>query len=103
MDRTGESDEEAVALRPDAVLVSLMRDVSQTHLVHSACQQLSTLGIRVFGAEPEGASRTGISEGSKRPACMSSRQIRVKSNPASSAMTNCPVGSEATMCTCGPS
>jgi hypothetical protein len=36
------------------VLVSLMRDVSQMHNVHSACQQLSSLGIRVFGAVVSG-------------------------------------------------
>jgi polysaccharide biosynthesis transport protein len=38
----------------DAVIVSLMRDVSQVHHVHAACQQLSTLGIRVFGAVVNG-------------------------------------------------
>ena len=38
----------------DAVLVSLMRDVSQMHNVHAACQQLATLGIRVFGAVVSG-------------------------------------------------
>src|SRR5262249_31667103 len=38
----------------DAVLISLMRDVSQVHHVHSACQQLTTLGIRVFGAVVNG-------------------------------------------------
>jgi capsular exopolysaccharide synthesis family protein len=38
----------------DAVIVSLMRDVSQVHHVHTACQQLSTLGIRVFGAVVNG-------------------------------------------------
>jgi capsular exopolysaccharide synthesis family protein len=38
----------------DAVIVSLMRDVSQMHNVHSACQQLTTLGIRVFGAVVSG-------------------------------------------------
>jgi polysaccharide biosynthesis transport protein len=38
----------------DAVIVSVMRDVSQMHHVHTACQQLSTLGIRVFGAVVNG-------------------------------------------------
>jgi Mrp family chromosome partitioning ATPase len=38
----------------DAVIVSLMRDVSQMHNVHTACQQLATLGIRVFGAVVSG-------------------------------------------------
>ena len=38
----------------DAVIVSLMRDVSQMHNVHAACQQLTTLGIRVFGAVVSG-------------------------------------------------
>jgi polysaccharide biosynthesis transport protein len=38
----------------DAVIVSLMRDVSQVHHVHTACQQLATLGIRIFGAVVNG-------------------------------------------------
>lgn len=38
----------------DAVIVSVMRDMSQVHHVHAACQQLSTLGIRVFGAVVNG-------------------------------------------------
>jgi capsular exopolysaccharide synthesis family protein len=38
----------------DAVIVSLMRDVSQMNNVHTACQQLTTLGIRVFGAVMSG-------------------------------------------------
>jgi capsular exopolysaccharide synthesis family protein len=38
----------------DAVILSLMRDVSQVHHVHTAYQQLSTLGIRVFGAVVNG-------------------------------------------------
>jgi capsular exopolysaccharide synthesis family protein len=38
----------------DAVIVSVMRDISQVHHVHAACQQLSTLGIRVFGAVVNG-------------------------------------------------
>ena len=37
-----------------AVIVSLMRDVSQMHNVHAACQQLTALGIRVFGAVVSG-------------------------------------------------
>jgi capsular exopolysaccharide synthesis family protein len=38
----------------DAVLVSLMRDVSQMHNVHAACQRFGSLGIRVFGAVVNG-------------------------------------------------
>lgn len=38
----------------DAVIVSLMRDVSQMHHVYNACQQLATLGIRVFGSVVNG-------------------------------------------------
>lgn len=38
----------------DAVLVSLLRDVSQMHNVHTACQQFASLGIRVFGAVVNG-------------------------------------------------
>jgi succinoglycan biosynthesis transport protein ExoP len=43
-----------IAQQVDAVILSLMRDVSQMHLVHDACQQLSTLGIRLFGAVVNG-------------------------------------------------
>ncbi len=43
-----------IAQYVDAVIVSLMRDVSQMHNVHAACQQLTTLGIRVFGAVVSG-------------------------------------------------
>ena len=38
----------------DAVLLSLMRDVSQMHNAHAACQQFASLGIRVFGAVVNG-------------------------------------------------
>ena len=43
-----------IAQYADAVIVSLMRDVSQMHNVHTACQQLATLGVRVFGAVVSG-------------------------------------------------
>jgi polysaccharide biosynthesis transport protein len=43
-----------IAQYVDAVIVSLMRDVSQMHNVHAASQQLATLGIRVFGAVVSG-------------------------------------------------
>ncbi len=43
-----------IAQHADAVIVSLMRDVSQMQNVHTACQQLTTLGIRVFGAVMSG-------------------------------------------------
>ena len=38
----------------DAVLMSLLRDVSQTPRVHAATQRLSSLGIRVLGAVVNG-------------------------------------------------
>jgi capsular exopolysaccharide synthesis family protein len=38
----------------DAVLLSLLRDVSQTPRVYAACQRLATLGIRVLGAVVNG-------------------------------------------------
>ena len=38
----------------DTVLVSLLRDVSQMHNVHAACQRFASLGIRVFGAVVNG-------------------------------------------------
>lgn len=43
-----------IAQYVDAVIVSLMHDVSQMHNVHAACQQLTTLGVRVFGAVVSG-------------------------------------------------
>ena len=36
------------------MIVSVLRDVSQMHRVYAACQQLATLGIRVFGAVVNG-------------------------------------------------
>jgi capsular exopolysaccharide synthesis family protein len=50
----GATDSLLIAQYVDAVLVSLMRDVSQMHNVHAASQQLATLGIRVFGAVVSG-------------------------------------------------
>ena len=41
----------------DAVLLSLLRDVSQTPRVYAACQRLATLGIRVMGAVVNGTRR----------------------------------------------
>jgi capsular exopolysaccharide synthesis family protein len=41
----------------DAVLLSLLRDVSQTPRVYAACQRLATLGIRVLGAVVNGTRR----------------------------------------------
>jgi capsular exopolysaccharide synthesis family protein len=41
----------------DAVLISLLRDVSQTPRVYAACQRLATLGIRVMGAVVNGTRR----------------------------------------------
>jgi capsular exopolysaccharide synthesis family protein len=38
----------------DTVLLSLLRDVSQTPRVYAACQRLSTLGIRILGAVVNG-------------------------------------------------
>ena len=50
----GATDSLLIGQHVDAVIVSLMRDVSQMHNVHTACQQLATLGIRVFGAVVNG-------------------------------------------------
>jgi capsular exopolysaccharide synthesis family protein len=44
----------------DAVLLSLLRDVSQTPRVYAACQRLATLGIRVLGAVVNGTRRDDI-------------------------------------------
>lgn len=43
-----------IAQYADAVIVSLMRDVSQMHNVHAACQHMTSLGVRVFGAVVSG-------------------------------------------------
>ena len=50
----GATDSLLIGQHVDAVIVSLMRDVSQMHNVHTAQQQLATLGIRVFGAVVSG-------------------------------------------------
>jgi capsular exopolysaccharide synthesis family protein len=39
----------------DAVLMSLLRDVSQSPRVYAACQRLATLGIRLMGAVVNGS------------------------------------------------
>jgi len=44
----------------DAVLLSLLRDVSQTPRVYAACQRLATLGIRVLGAVVNGTKRDDL-------------------------------------------
>jgi capsular exopolysaccharide synthesis family protein len=51
-----------IAQHVDAVIVSLMRDVSQMNNVHTACQQLTTLGIRVFGAVMSGMPMKSFSK-----------------------------------------
>jgi capsular exopolysaccharide synthesis family protein len=43
-----------VAQHVDAVLLSVLRDVSQAPRVYAACQRLATLGIRVLGAVVNG-------------------------------------------------
>jgi capsular exopolysaccharide synthesis family protein len=43
-----------IGQQADAVILSLMRDVSQTPKVHAAAQRLATLGIRVFGTVMNG-------------------------------------------------
>lgn len=50
----GATDSLLIGQHVDAVLVSLMRDVSQMHNVHAATQQLNSLGIRVLGAVVSG-------------------------------------------------
>jgi capsular exopolysaccharide synthesis family protein len=39
----------------DAVLLSLLRNMSQAHRVFAACQRLATLGIRILGAVVNGS------------------------------------------------
>jgi succinoglycan biosynthesis transport protein ExoP len=47
----------------DAVIVSLLRSVSQAPRVYAACQRLATLGIRVFGAVVNGMPSEGYEHG----------------------------------------
>jgi capsular exopolysaccharide synthesis family protein len=44
----------------DAVLLSVLRDVSRSPHVYSACQRLATLGVRVLGAVVNGATPDDI-------------------------------------------
>jgi polysaccharide biosynthesis transport protein len=47
----------------DAVLLSLLRDVSQTPRVYAACQRLNTLGIRILGAVVHGMKQDEVFSG----------------------------------------
>jgi len=44
----------------DAVLISLLRDRSQLHVVYAACERLAGLGIRVLGAVVNGVDPHGM-------------------------------------------
>ncbi len=48
------NDAVVIGLHVDAVILSLMRDVSQMPRVYAACQRLTSLGIRVLGAVMNG-------------------------------------------------
>jgi Mrp family chromosome partitioning ATPase len=45
-----------VGQHADAVILSVLRDVSQSPRVYAACQRLSTLGIRILGAVVNGTN-----------------------------------------------
>ena len=45
-----------VGQHADAVILSILRDVSQSPRVYAACQRLSTLGIRILGAVVNGTN-----------------------------------------------
>jgi hypothetical protein len=47
----------------DAVILSLLRDRSQAHIVNAACQRLSSLGIRILGAVVNGIQENELYEG----------------------------------------
>jgi capsular exopolysaccharide synthesis family protein len=47
----------------DAVLLSVLRDVSRTPRVYAACQRLTALGIRLLGAVVNGADPTEVVAG----------------------------------------
>ena len=49
------SDSLLLGQHADAVILSVMRDVSQSPRVFAACQRLATLGIRILGAVVNGA------------------------------------------------
>jgi capsular exopolysaccharide synthesis family protein len=48
------NDSQLIAQQADAVLLALLRDVSQTPRVYAACQRLQTLGARLLGAVVQG-------------------------------------------------
>jgi len=50
----------------DAVILSLLRDVSQAPVAYAACQRLTTLGIRVLGAVVHGMPQKDLYQGSYR-------------------------------------
>jgi hypothetical protein len=42
------------------VILSLLRDRSQGHVVNAACQRLSSLGIRILGAVVNGIDQNEL-------------------------------------------
>ncbi len=46
----------------DAVILSLLRDRSQSHVVNAACERLASLGIRILGAVVNGIQRSEFYE-----------------------------------------
>jgi capsular exopolysaccharide synthesis family protein len=52
----------------DAVILSVLRDVSQAPRVYAACQRLSTLGIRILGAVVNGTDPSDLYVPSGSPA-----------------------------------
>jgi capsular exopolysaccharide synthesis family protein len=51
-----------IGQKADAVILSLLRDRSQAHVVHAACQRLSSLGIRILGAVVNGIESNKLYE-----------------------------------------
>ena len=61
-----------IGQRVDAVILSVLREVSQMPRVYAASQRLTTLGIRVLGAVVNGVSAEAYGYGYQSPACLPS-------------------------------
>src|SRR5262249_9087048 len=57
----------------DAVILSVLREVSQAPRIYAACQRLSTLGIRILGAVVNGTDPSDLYVPSGSPAVPAAR------------------------------
>jgi capsular exopolysaccharide synthesis family protein len=70
----GATDSLLLSQHVDAVLLSILRDVSRSPRVYSACQRLATLGVRILGAVVNGTAPDEVYVNSQPQSVMSAVQ-----------------------------